>query len=335
MAITGSGIPANDTIATIVSGTAITLATAASTSVTGVAITVTAGTSATVGNLGYTPENRAGDSCTGVHVHNGDIVVHTTTPWESAVSLQMSSANASNTGYMPAVGFVRPSVIGRALGLHTDGRLKTVDSNGTVGYLLDTVTKVDTNSYQAGSITLAALAQSLINIIIPSGMIRLFGGNPIPSGWLLCDGTAVSRSTYAALWNVIGTLWGAGDGANTFNLPNLQGRTPIGYVTNAGTAGAVTARGFGNSASYGTETHVMTVAELVNHNHTLHDPGHFHTYVNPVGGAASVAGSGQYSPVGSTPTTSNSTNISIDPAGSSTAFNLMQPFAVVYVIIKT
>jgi microcystin-dependent protein len=335
MAITGSGIPANDTIATIVSGTAITLATAASTSVTGVTLTVTAGISATVGNLGYTPENKAGDTCTGVHVHNGDIVVHTTTAWESAVSLQMSSANAGNAGYMPAVGFVRPGVASRAIGLDTNNKFKTVDSGGTVGYLLDTVNKVDTNSYQAGSITIAALAQSLINIIIPAGMIRLFGGGTIPPGWLLCDGTQVSRTTYAALWGAIGTLWGAGDGATTFNLPNLQGRVPIGYVTNTGTAGAVTARGFGNSAAYGTETHVMTVAELPNHNHTLHDPGHAHLYVNPTGGLGAASGSGQYSAVGNTSTVSSGTNITIDPAGSSAALNLMQPFAVLYVIIKT
>ena len=59
----------------------------------------------------------------------------------------------------------------------------------------------------------------------PPGMIVAFGGIPatVPPGWKLCDGTTVSRTTYSNLWNTIGTAWGAGDGVNTFNLPDLRG----------------------------------------------------------------------------------------------------------------
>lgn len=63
----------------------------------------------------------------------------------------------------------------------------------------------------------------------PSGSIMAFGSTTPPSGWLLCDGTAVSRTTYAALFAVIGTTYGAGDGSTTFNLPNLKGRAIVGY----------------------------------------------------------------------------------------------------------
>lgn len=52
-----------------------------------------------------------------------------------------------------------------------------------------------------------------------------------PTGYLLCDGTAVSRTTYAGLYAVIGTTYGTGDGTTTFNLPNMKGKVPVGYDT--------------------------------------------------------------------------------------------------------
>lgn len=61
-----------------------------------------------------------------------------------------------------------------------------------------------------------------------TGMVSAFAGVAAPTGWLLCDGTAVSRSTYSALFAVTGTTYGVGDGSTTFNVPNLKGRTVIG-----------------------------------------------------------------------------------------------------------
>ena len=63
----------------------------------------------------------------------------------------------------------------------------------------------------------------------PAGSITQFGGSSTPSGWLLCNGSAVSRSTYSNLFTVIGTTYGVGDGSTTFNLPNLKGKVPVGY----------------------------------------------------------------------------------------------------------
>lgn len=57
----------------------------------------------------------------------------------------------------------------------------------------------------------------------PAGKVAPFAGAVVPAGWLLCDGSAVSRVTYAALFAAIGTAWGAGDGATTFNLPDARG----------------------------------------------------------------------------------------------------------------
>lgn len=58
-------------------------------------------------------------------------------------------------------------------------------------------------------------------------MVSDFAGTSAPTGWLLCDGTAVSRTTYAALFAVISTVYGVGDGSTTFNLPDGRGRVNV------------------------------------------------------------------------------------------------------------
>jgi microcystin-dependent protein len=65
------------------------------------------------------------------------------------------------------------------------------------------------------------------------GIISQFAGATAPPGYLLCDGTAVSRTTYSSLFTTIGIAYGAGDGSTTFNLPNLQNRIPVGRGTDA------------------------------------------------------------------------------------------------------
>ena len=71
---------------------------------------------------------------------------------------------------------------------------------------------------------------------LPSGMLAPFAGSTAPTGWLLSDGSAVSRTTYSALFTAIGTTYGTGDGSTTFNLPDLRGRTPFGKDDMGGTA---------------------------------------------------------------------------------------------------
>lgn len=61
----------------------------------------------------------------------------------------------------------------------------------------------------------------------PAGLIKDFAGSSIPGGWLSCDGSAVSRTTYARLFAVIGTSYGVGDGSTTFNLPDFIGRVSM------------------------------------------------------------------------------------------------------------
>lgn len=70
---------------------------------------------------------------------------------------------------------------------------------------------------------------------VPSGTIFAFAASNVPSNYLLCDGSAVSRSTYQDLFNAIGTTYGAGDGSTTFNIPDLRGRIVIGRDDMGGT----------------------------------------------------------------------------------------------------
>lgn len=63
---------------------------------------------------------------------------------------------------------------------------------------------------------------------IPAGTLAMYASSTAPTGWLLADGSAVSRTTYASLFAVIGTAYGIGDGSTTFNLPDLQGRVAVG-----------------------------------------------------------------------------------------------------------
>ena len=91
--------------------------------------------------------------------------------------------------------------------------------------------------------------------LVPAGAVQAFGGKTAPTGWLVCNGQAVSRTTYAALFSAIGTIYGSGDGRTTFNLPNLTGYTIIGG--NSGDVGR----------KVGSSTHLLTVGEMPNHNH--------------------------------------------------------------------
>ena len=70
--------------------------------------------------------------------------------------------------------------------------------------------------------------KTVVNNNTPVGLISMYSGTTAPTGWLVCDGSAISRTTYATLFGVIGTTYGSGDGSTTFNLPNLKGKVPVG-----------------------------------------------------------------------------------------------------------
>lgn len=97
----------------------------------------------------------------------------------------------------------------------------------------------------------------LAQMIVPVGVVQAFAGSTTPQGWLLCDGSAVSRTDYADLYAVIGDTYGAGDGSTTFNLPNLidkfvEGSATVGTEKSAGLPNITgKTRGAGNDVGDG------------------------------------------------------------------------------------
>ena len=95
------------------------------------------------------------------------------------------------------------------------------------------------------------------------GLILPVAFDELPAGWLRCDGSEVSRTTYSALFALIGTTFGAGDTSTTFNLPNLVGRA----VNGAGTGSGLSTYAVGDQT--GEESHVLLTAELPSHTHAV------------------------------------------------------------------
>lgn len=166
---------------------------------------------------------------------------------------------------------------------------------------------------------LASAGATAAGGMAPTGVVLPFAGSAAPTGWLLCDGSAVSRTTYAALFTAIGTTYGSGNGTTTFNLPDLGGRVPAGKEASATrlTSAGSGINGATLGATGGAETHTLTSAQMPSHTHT----GAAATLVaSPGAGSSALVG------VGAQNTGS---------AGSGNAHNNTQPTIVLNYIIKT
>ncbi|ASM62297.1 minor tail protein [Arthrobacter phage Nightmare] len=95
-----------------------------------------------------------------------------------------------------------------------------------------------------------------------AGVISIFGGTVPPPGWMLCDGAAISRTTYADLFAAIDVVYGAGNGTTTFNVPDFRGRVPVGYDATQTEFDSLGETG-------GAKTHTLTVNEMPTHNHII------------------------------------------------------------------
>jgi microcystin-dependent protein len=139
--------------------------------------------------------------------------------------------------------------------------------------------------------TSAALQTILIGSVIPPGVIQAFGGGTVPSGWLLCDGSTASRSTYAGLFAAVGIVHGEGNGSTTFHLPDLRGRFLRG-ADNMGTGAAGRDLGVGErtpantGGATGATVGSVQAAETLSHTHIQN--AHSHTVNNNTASAGSV-----------------------------------------------
>jgi microcystin-dependent protein len=136
------------------------------------------------------------------------------------------------------------------------------------------INSTDGNVSISGNLAVAGTISVAGGNILPPGVIWEYGGATAPTGWLLCNGAAVSRATYAALFAVIGTTYGAGDTISTFNLPDRRDRVGVGAgttYTRGQTGGAVTA----TTSTDGAHNHTgvtgsttLTTAQIPSHTHT-------------------------------------------------------------------
>jgi microcystin-dependent protein len=109
---------------------------------------------------------------------------------------------------------------------------------------------------------------------VPTGALTAFAGASAPTGWLLCEGQAVSRTTYSALFGVLSITYGTGDGSTTFNLPDLRSRFPVG-------------KGTATWSDTLNEKSGSADAIVVSHSHT--GPSHTHTIGHQHAGATTTA----------------------------------------------
>jgi microcystin-dependent protein len=114
-----------------------------------------------------------------------------------------------------------------------------------------------------GDINTTGKLQEGGNDLIPAGFIGMYGAAAAPSGWYLCEGGAISRTTYAALFSAIGTTYGTGNGSTTFNVPDFRDRAPYGastYTLGSKTTNEINGSAQAATASGGPTSHTVTTA---------------------------------------------------------------------------
>ncbi len=162
---------------------------------------------------------------------------------------------------------------------------------------------VSASNIQTGAVAFAALDSSVTGFLCPTGAVTAYVGTSAPSGWLMCDGSAVSRSTYAALYLVVGASHGSGDGSTTFDLPDYRGRFLRGQNHSTGrdpNASSRTASASGGNTGDAVGSVQIAATALPTTAWTTSDPGsHTHT-IPQQAGAQSGSGAGGGLGIGST-----------------------------------
>ena len=204
--------------------------------------------------------------------------------------------------------------------------LKTyLTSNLSITSAMITDGTIQSGDIGDGEVTAAKLASDVS--LLPAGLVAPYAGSTAPTGYLLCYGQNVSRTTYAALFTAIGTTYGSGDGSTTFTLPDLRGRVVAGQDDMGGTsANRLTSPIDGDTlgAAGGAESVTLSENEMPSHKHTTTTP-HVHIYGANGVGKWSVENTVQ----------GGSISVDSDYTGGGAAHNNLQPTIVLNYIIKT
>ncbi len=266
--------------------------------------------------LSPTPVEQYTDA-SGVLLVGGQLFIYAagTTTKQNAYTDSSGATQLPNPIVLNARGEVAPSATGTSCGLWLD---PTLAYKFVLAPASDTdppsapIWTVD-NIVSSQSAILAALAAYEASIAgVPVGGMMPYAGATAPSGWHLCYGQAVSRTTYSALFSVIGIAYGAGDGSTTFNLPDKRGRISVGADNMGGSAaGRVTNAVSGVDATaignVGGDQHAqpdtLTATTSLNisvsdptHNHQQYYTGSFPGHGVPEGGVSNATGPGNVSP---------------------------------------
>lgn len=183
--------------------------------------------------------------------------------------------------------------------LHRDGRTLWTGAQKANGYKLTGL--ADGTDLQDAATFKQAVASST-----PIGSVVEYAGATAPTNWLLCFGQAINRTTYATLFGIIGTTYGAGDGSTTFNLPDKRGRVSVGKDNMGGSAASrITSGGAGFDgtalgAAGGAQSHTLTTPQIPSHTHTgtTNDAGS-HTHTGTTGEAGTHTHTGVTGDAGS------------------------------------
>lgn len=172
----------------------------------------------------------------------GAVVGSATTPGSVFRSTTDNNVTNPDSGGLGWTNFFPQSITGNA---GTATRLATVRSISMTGDVSWTV-----NFDGSGNVTAAASVTPSAGV--PPGVTWMYAANSAPAGWLICNGAAINRVTYAALFGVIGTAYGPGDGSTTFNIPNMLGQFPRGFDSGSTIDPA---RVFGTTQGFALENH--------------------------------------------------------------------------------
>lgn len=189
---------------------------------------------------------------------------------------------------------------------------------------------------------------SQLQALDPIGVPKPYLGSTAPVSHIFCFGQAISRTTFADVFAVLGTTYGAGDGSTTFNVPDLRGRVFAGRDNMGGAAaGRLTTGGSGINGSVlgavgGAENIVLTVGQIPSHAHGVFDLGHQHTnnaFIGPTNNAGSGLATANptvaEAPTARITTNVSATGISILPEGGGAGHVNAQPTIIVNYILRT